>query len=170
MHIQQLLVNRLRIGGGTAKCPRETPLHRNTEHTRSIPNPAPALINSEERQFALVLFITLAPLHLSSSCHFVSQGELLGAGARVSAHAAEIRDAQKQEPDLRARSRSLLPRPRNYTETQVRAKPGSCCYKVPMEMLLALPPELNKHKLSETLRARQNIFPKISFEKGEIIL
>lgn len=88
MHIQQLLVNRLRIGTGTAKCPSETPLL-----TSSIPNTAPALISFEERKFALVLFITLAPLHLSNSCHFLSQGELLEPKARVSAHAAEIRDA-----------------------------------------------------------------------------
>lgn len=88
MHIQQLLINRLRIGTGTAKCPSETLLHSNTELTRSTPDTAPAFISFEERKFALVLFITLAALHLSNSCHILSQGELLEG-------AAESRDAQR---------------------------------------------------------------------------
>lgn len=93
----------------------------------------------------------------------MSQGELLGAGARVS---GQRRARNRSQIQLHIAGHSFPGK--GITETRVRAKPGSCCCKLPMEMLLALPPEQwhLEHKLSEALSAHQNI----SFEKGEIIL
>lgn len=93
---QQLLVNRLRIGTGTAKRPSKTPLQSSIKLTRNIGNAASALIRFKKRKFTLVLFIIPTVSLLSNSCHFLSQIQLLSVVTKriaVSSHALEIRDA-----------------------------------------------------------------------------